>query len=165
MMKGVRVFNSGVHDNPVFKVPTLGGGYVGVTHHEQIEGAAMPQRVLDLESSLKPDEYFGFAGLDMRMLDARITAKLAWMLGLQFGDWIVRQALLELIFQMNQFGAHGESGVAMSAERSMAVPYQLSEDHLLWVMTDPGQKYADMIIHVTDDICKDPGSIEGVNPR
>jgi hypothetical protein len=165
MTKGVRVFSSGAHDNPIFKVPTLGGGYVGVTHHASIQGVSMVQRVLDLESSMKPDEYFGFAGLDMRMLDARITAKLAWMLGLQYGDWIVRQALLELIFQMNQYGVRGESGVAMSADRSMAMPYQLSQDHLLWVMTGPGQKHADMILHVTDEICKDPGSIEGVNPQ
>ncbi len=111
--------------------------------HGPLEGFKLSETVHSLSSNSYEDITTLFSGARFPMVDLHTSIKLDWLLGLPYGDqdvapyFVIRQALQETRFQMNEKGAHAQSAVAIEIKlRCIQQPkptFEINEPFYLWI--------------------------------
>ncbi len=161
----VRFHRSSACRNPVAELHAKNGDRVYMTVADPLPPQMLQDRVRLIHGGLRPlfNEY---GGVVFPMISYDIKNDISWVKGLElltdFDPWAVKQALQQVKFAMNEFGAKVEVGTAMSAMRLMACAEPELPDlvfdrpFLLWVMR-PGHEHPLFTAYFAEDSWSDPG--------
>lgn len=68
------------------------------------------------------------------MIDLQKTVDVGWLKGLQAGNFFINEAKKEIMFRMNEKGAHAKAAVAFTA-RGISRSYRVKRSFILWITT------------------------------
>lgn len=163
---GVEYLQAAGHHDLVIKIPTQTGDKVYITKYDRsLAGFELLETIEGLRVNLTPARRAYYEGVNIPMVKMGHNVDISWIVGLwtQAGvdTWRVAQALQEVKFGMNQFGARVKEATAVAVTRGMPSYYDVDGPFLIWIERQ-GVPVPLFSAHVTESDWKDPGGLENL---
>ena len=147
-------------DEPVVIVPTQSEDTVYFFRTDAKPADAfdmydLAEKITRAERSWK----FDYAGVYVPMIDADREVDLSWMLGMSCLDYLLLQALQQVIFKMNDLGASAESGTAVAMARGAPAGYYTIDGPFIAVISRPEVRMPNFVGYLDLDVFSDPGEL------
>ena len=160
---GVEYLQSNRHDELVIKIPTQTGDVVYITKYDRSSaGFDLLETIERLRSNLTPARREHYEGVNIPMVELDLHVNIDWLINLwtQAGmdTWKIAQALQQIKFAMNQFGARVKEATAIAAMRGGPSYYDVDGPFLIWIERE-GVPVPMFMAHVTEDDWRDPGDL------
>jgi hypothetical protein len=154
-----------MNSDKVVLVPFFEGVAAGLTDHEVMHA------VCEIREKLKDSSQYSninrYNAIELPMIEYQAKPSVKWLIGLKFSPgYEVAQALQEVIFKMNEFGARAKAAVAIELMKSVApspnskVSLVVNQPFLLWIER-PGMPLPIFAAYLPQKYWADPGSLEG----
>ena len=163
---GVEFLESDHLDEPVVKIPTETGDVVYITKYSRSpDGFRLLESIEQLRGNLTPARRAHYEGVNIPMVKLGLHINIDWLVDLwtQAGvdTWRIAQALQEVKFAMNQFGARVKETTAVAVMRGMPNYYEVDGPFLIWIER-AGVPVPLFMAHVTEDNWMDPGELSNL---
>jgi len=147
-------------DEPVIIVPTQSEDtvYFFQTDNRPADAFDMydlAEKVTSAQRSWK----FNYDGVYVPMIDADREVDLSWMLDMSCLDYVLLQALQQVIFKMNDLGASAESGTAVALARGGPPTYYTLDGPFIAVISRPKVRIPIFVGYLGLDVFADPGEL------
>ena len=135
----VSFWQVGHYPAPVMKLKTQSGDVVAVTEYPQIDNQTLMMGTIAAIRAAEQRQQVWYDNLIMPMVSIRTQPDISWLCGLNTdspsGMWFVAQALQEVVFGLNQFGARSleTSAMAMTRGASRENNYEVNHPFLIWI--------------------------------
>ncbi len=160
---GVEFFRIPDSRDPLVRIPTSSGDTVCILKQGiPISDFELYTRVAELRTNIQSARTDYYEGVTVPMVNLSLTVSLDWLLGFYAmagsDRWEVAQAIQEVRFAMNQYGARAKEATALAVRRGMPRYYVMDGPFLLWIER-PGLDIPVFVAHVTEDSWADPGDL------
>lgn len=162
MNAGVEFLGCRILPEPVIKIPTKTGDLVYVVKYEDSsEGFGLLETIENIRSELISVGR-SYEGVNIPMVKLDLEVNIDWLLNLwtQAGrdKWWIAQALQEIKFAMNQFGARVKEATAIAVKKGLPSYYTVDGPFLIWIERQ-GVPVPLFMAHITEQDWKDPGDL------
>lgn len=161
---GFEFWESPIHRDPVIRIPTKEGDMIYMTKYRtKPVGFELLDAVRQIRDELRPSRMYA-EGVVIPMVKLDQQPDISWLVGMncraELDNWVIAQALQQVKFGMNQFGARVREATAIAVMRGVHIPeyYYLNEKFLLWIERD-GITVPLFMAHVTQEDWVDPGDL------
>ncbi len=147
----------------IVKVPTKSGDTLCLSMEDRpLTGFGLHEYVESLQAE-QVKSFYGYEGAILPMVKHGLPVDLDWLRFMEVyssvdGNWFISQALQEIQFSMNQFGAAVTEAAAMSFARGMPQYLEVNKPFVLWIER-PGVEIPLNVFHITPEDWKDPGNL------
>ncbi len=160
---GVEFLQASRHDELVVKIPTKTGDVVYITKYDRsLTGFEILDTIERLRATLIPAFRAYYEGVNIPMVKLGLHVDIGWLVGLwtQAGVdvWRIAQALQEVKFAMNQYGARVVEATAVAVMKGMPNYYTVDGPFLIWIER-VGVPVPLFMAHVTEENWMDPGDL------
>lgn len=162
---GIKFLQARGQQEPVVRIPTATGDLVHILCcPREVVGFELLEMVQDIRPTLREARSY-YEGVNIPMVKLQQQVKIDWLLGLytQVGldTWQITQALQEIIFGMNQYGARVKEATAIAVTRGLPDYYTVDSSFLIWIERQ-GLPFPLFTAYITEDDWADPGDLDNL---